>query len=102
MCFTWPAGFIAHHYTRYLGDLSGGPFIAAAIRRAYGLSGTAGTSFYVFDGLGSPARFKQRYRQALDDVGWPADERHRFVDEVHLAYRFNTEVLADLHAEFAR
>ncbi|GAA1828589.1 biliverdin-producing heme oxygenase [Actinomadura chokoriensis] len=31
VCFDWPA----HHYTRYLGDLSGGQVIGARIVRGY-------------------------------------------------------------------
>src|SRR5262245_15451635 len=30
VAFTWPAGFVAHHYTRYLGDLSGGQIMGRA------------------------------------------------------------------------
>lgn len=29
----WPAGFVAHHYTRYLGDLSGGQIIRGTARK---------------------------------------------------------------------
>src|SRR5688572_29291552 len=39
VAFDRPWGFIAHHYTRYLGDLSGGQYLGPAIARAYGLDG---------------------------------------------------------------
>ncbi len=32
----WPAGYIAHHYTRYLGDLSGGQIIRDKAERTWG------------------------------------------------------------------
>ena len=33
----WAAGVIAHHYTRYLGDLSGGQMIARRVAKQHGL-----------------------------------------------------------------
>jgi heme oxygenase (biliverdin-producing, ferredoxin) len=94
VAFTWPAGFVAHHYTRYLGDLSGGQIMRRALRREYGLDG-AGTRFYEFPGL-DPRTFKQHYRHLLDTAPWDAVEQERFLDEVTLAYRLNTAMLDDL------
>ena len=42
-------GLLAHSYVRYLGDLSGGQFISAKIKRAYDLEGLDGLRFYHFD-----------------------------------------------------
>nr|BFE57383.1 biliverdin-producing heme oxygenase [Dactylosporangium thailandense] len=98
VCFDWPGGFVAHHYTRYLGDLSGGQYIAAAVRAGYG---TTATSFYAFDGLGQPAAFKTSYRAALDAAPWTAAERTRIVEEIHIAYELNIAVLVDLGREYA-
>jgi heme oxygenase len=97
---TWPGGFVAHHYTRYLGDLSGGQFVRGAIERVYGLQSGDGVRFYRFDDLGDPTEFKDEYRRRLDAVPWEADEQRRVIDEVIEAYRFNTEVLHDLDRMF--
>lgn len=94
---TWPGGFVAHHYTRYLGDLSGGQFIARVMSRRFGFE-TNGIGFYVFDDIADPAAFKDVYREQLDAVPWDAAERERVIDEVLLSYRFNTELFADLAA----
>lgn len=96
VCFTWNGGFLAHHYTRYLGDLSGGQYIARAVRQAYELAGSDGTEFYVFDGIPDAGEFKAGYRTALDATDWPDDERARIMSELSLAYRLNIDVLADL------
>ncbi len=93
----WAGGFIAHHYTRYLGDLSGGQAISRIMQRLYGLD-TDGVRFYEFDQIDSPKQFKEAYRDALDSVGWDAAERERVIDEVLAAYRLNTEVFVDLAA----
>ena len=42
-------GLLAHAYVRYLGDLSGGQFIMAKVRKAYKLDGLDGVRFYHFD-----------------------------------------------------
>ena len=86
--------FIAHHYTRYLGDLSGGQFLGPAIARSYGLNGD-GHRFFVFDGIRPPA-FRQRYRDMLDAIRWSPAEEEAFLAEVSEAYRHNIAVLADL------
>lgn len=92
----WPAGFIAHHYTRYLGDLSGGQFIKKVVQRTYGFDDGAGFEFYVFDRLGSLPRFKNGYRAALDALELDEAEQRRAVEEARLAYRFNNEMMAEL------
>ena len=91
----WSGGFIAHHYTRYLGDLSGGQVIRKLMQRQFGFD-TNGVGFYLFDQIAKPREFKETYRDQLDAVAWDAAERERVIDEVLLAYRFNTEVFRDL------
>jgi heme oxygenase (biliverdin-producing, ferredoxin) len=86
--------FVAHHYTRYLGDLSGGQFLGPAIAKAYGLNGD-GHRFFVFDGV-EPAAFRADYRDRLDRIGWSGADEEMFMAEVSEAYRLNIEVLAAL------
>jgi len=98
---TWPGGFVAHHYTRYLGDLSGGQFIGKIMARQFEL-GSNGIGFYVFDEIADPAAFKDVYREQLDAAPWDAAEAERVIDEVLLAYRFNTDLFVDLAAAKAQ
>lgn len=97
---TWPAGYIAHHYTRYLGDLSGGLHIGRVIGRQFGFE-TNGIGFYLFDQIADPAAFKDAYRAQLDSAPWSADEQQRVVDEVLRAYDFNTRLFEQLSARTA-
>lgn len=94
---SWPGGFVAHHYTRYLGDLSGGLFIGKLMARQFGFE-TNGIGFYLFDEIADPAAFKDVYREQLDAVAWDAAERERVIDEVLAAYQFNTDLFIDLAA----
>lgn len=91
----WVGGFIAHHYTRYLGDLSGGQVIRTLMQRQFGFD-TNGVGFYLFDQIAKPREFKDTYREQLDAVDWDPSERDRVIDEVVAAYRFNTELFVDL------
>jgi heme oxygenase len=99
---TWPAGYVAHHYTRYLGDLSGGQVIRSVAERTWGLRAEgAGVRFYVFDAIPNPALFKREYRGHLDALHLTGEERVRMLEECRLAFGLNTEVLADLSAAHA-
>ena len=93
----WSGGFVAHHYTRYLGDLSGGQIIRTLMQRQFGFE-TNGVGFYLFDQIAKPKEFKETYRDQLDAVAWSPEERERVIDEVLLAYSFNTDLFTDLAA----
>lgn len=94
---TWPGGFVAHHYTRYLGDLSGGLFIGKLMARRFGFD-TNGIGFYLFDEIADPRAFKDVYREQLDAAPWDATEQERVIGEVLVAYQFNTDLFGDLAA----
>lgn len=87
----WPAGFVAHHYTRYLGDLSGGQYIGRAAQRHLG----GGVDFYRFAAILDPRGYKIAYRAKLDAIALvlDAEERARLVTEVIAAYACNTALL---------
>lgn len=91
----WAGGFIAHHYTRYLGDLSGGQAIKRLMQRHFGFD-TNGVLFYIFDDIADPREFKENYREQLDAAGWDAAESDRVIDEVVRAYAYNTALFDDL------
>lgn len=95
----WIAGIVAHHYTRYLGDLSGGQMIAKRVAKQHGFEAD-GIGFYSFGELGPLGAFKNAYRAQLDELGERLDaaEQQRMLDEVRAAYGFNTAVFVDLGA----
>lgn len=93
---SWPGGFVAHHYTRYMGDLSGGQFIGRLVSRLYELTPEAGAAFYDFAAIDDAKAFKEIYRERLDAAPFDDAERLRVIDEIHAAYAFNTELLVGL------
>ncbi|MFC1418311.1 biliverdin-producing heme oxygenase [Streptacidiphilus cavernicola] len=99
----WPAGFLAHHYTRYLGDLSGGQIIRGVAEKTWGFERRGdGVRFYVFEQIGNPAAFKRDYRAGLDAAGEAlgALEQRRVAEECRLAFRLNTALFRDLGGRY--
>ncbi|MER5976354.1 biliverdin-producing heme oxygenase [Streptomyces sp. NPDC001857] len=97
----WPAGYVAHHYTRYLGDLSGGQIIRDRAEKAWGFERKGdGVRFYVFEEIGNPAAFKRGYRELLDAVRADDLEKQRIVAECKKAFTLNTAVFRELGEEF--
>jgi heme oxygenase len=92
-----PDLLLAHHYTRYLGDLSGGQAIGALVRRHYALS-SAQTSFYDFPSIADPMAYKRRYREHLDRLPALGVDTAEFIDEVRTAYAFNRGLIDELGA----
>ena len=86
---------IAHHYTRYLGDLSGGQAISALVARHYGASQEQ-LSFYRFTEIEDLVRYKEHYRRVLDGLQLSKKQIDDLVNEVQLAFEFNQKVFEDL------
>jgi heme oxygenase (biliverdin-producing, ferredoxin) len=94
---TWVGGYVAHAYTRYLGDLSGGQAIRSVLRRSLGMADDA-LAFYTFPELARPKLVKDEYRARLDALPFDAAERERVLAEARVAFRLNADVFADLGA----
>ncbi|WP_030926150.1 heme oxygenase (biliverdin-producing) [Streptomyces sp. NRRL B-24720] len=100
---SWSAGYVAHHYTRYLGDLSGGQIIRDRAEKTWGFARKGdGVRFYVFEGIANPASFKRGYRELLDAVDADELEKKRIVDECRNAFALNTAVFRELGKAFPR
>lgn len=93
---TWPAGLLAHHYTRYLGDLSGGRVMASVLSKGLPLSADNGLSFYEFPEIESIPAFRNHYREELDNLDWDEETRARFIEEVKTAFQMNQNVFESL------
>jgi heme oxygenase len=91
----WPTLLVAHHYTRYLGDLSGGQAIGRILDRTFELDG-AGIAFYDFPEIAKPKIYKDGYRARLDALGLDAEQQERVVSEVKTAFRLNQALFAEL------
>lgn len=88
---------VSHHYTRYLGDLSGGQALGAIFGRALGLAqGAPGISFYRFETIDKVKPYKDGYRLALDSAPMSEADHDLAVAEALVAFRLNQDVFASL------
>ncbi len=90
-----PGLLLAHHYVRYLGDLSGGQTLSRVVSRVYALVDGRGVAFYTFPGLDAD-RYKASYRQRLDDLNLDDATERAMFDEANLAFQLNHDVFVDL------
>ncbi|OBI85330.1 biliverdin-producing heme oxygenase [Mycobacterium asiaticum] len=90
---SWGGALVAHHYTRYLGDLSGGQAVGKILDRTFELDG-AGLAFYKFPVRAKP--YKDAYRARLDDLALDAEEIDRAVGEVKVAFNLNQALFDEL------
>uniref|UniRef100_A0A8C6TEU5 Heme oxygenase n=1 Tax=Neogobius melanostomus TaxID=47308 RepID=A0A8C6TEU5_9GOBI len=91
-----PELLVAHAYTRYLGDLSGGQVLGKLAQKALGLEGTDGLSFFSFPGVNSANRFKQLYRSRMNSIELTEEQRSDVLQEAVDAFNFNIQVFDDL------
>nr|WCH56341.1 heme oxygenase [Hypnea sp.] len=97
-----PELLIAHAYTRYMGDLSGGQILKKIAKSAMGLSGTDGTAFYDFQNVQDDNIFKNQYRNALNSVPVNKDQVVQIISEANIAFNLNMEVFQELNSNFIK
>ncbi len=90
-----PHQVVAHHYVRYLGDISGGQIIASRLKKFYGLSSQA-LNFYDFSVLGPIPVYRQAYRLRLDALEVDSRQRGELIAEAQVAFELNKAVFVDL------
>lgn len=95
-CADSPAVLIGHHYTRYLGDLSGGQIIATLMHRHYDAPDDVLT-FYRFD-IDKPKTYKDGYRARLDALHLDPAEQDEALDAASRAFALNAAVFDALDA----
>mmetsp|Transcript_26180 Transcript_26180/g.39637 ORF Transcript_26180/g.39637 Transcript_26180/m.39637 type:complete len:456 (+) Transcript_26180:112-1479(+) len=92
-----PLLLLAHAYTRYLGDLSGGKILARVARRAMNLDkGGEGLAFYNFEKISSEKRFKDMYREAMDTLSLNQSQIQALVQEANIAFLLNMRIFEEL------
>lgn len=90
-----PLQFVAHHYNRYLADLSGGLMIGGALRTAWNLNGD-GLHYYEFPQIEDAQEWKTNYRSILDGLPLDIEGKIDLIGEVMMAYEYNIEMADDL------
>ncbi|MFM6190281.1 MAG: heme oxygenase (biliverdin-producing) [Planktothrix sp.] len=99
---TQPELLIAHLYTRYLGDLSGGQILKGIAQKAMNLQDGQGTQFYEFNDIPDEKAFKANYRQQMDSVDIDQNMATRIVDEANDAFGMNMKMFNELEGNLIK
>lgn len=97
-----PELLVAHAYTRYLGDLSGGQILKKIAQRAMNLSDGKGLSFYEFTEVKDEQEFKQNYKKALDSLALDSMLADQIVAEANVSFTMNMKMFQELETSFTR
>jgi len=92
---TEPELLIGHHYTRYLGDLSGGQILKGIAEKALNLNGE-GLYFYEFDKIDDSKIYKEKYRSILDKLPLTDSQQNAIITEANYAFRLNMYMFEQL------
>lgn len=99
---TAPELLVAHSYTRYLGDLSGGQILKGIAQRGMNLNDGSGTNFYEFKTISDEKAFKTVYRQAMNDLEVDEATAERIVDEANDAFGLNMKMFKELEGSLIK
>ena len=92
-----PTLLLAHSYTRYLGDLSGGKILSRVARKALQLTTGDGLAFYDFSRtIPNTKQFKDDYRRALDQLPLTTAQMEALVAEANIAFVLNMRIFEEL------
>ena len=94
-----PKLLIAHHYTRYMGELSGGVILGGIAKNALDLD-DEGLAFYEFPEITDKKGFKDSYRRVLDTM-MKVDQGdvNAIVVEANYAFRLNMYMFEEIQGE---
>ncbi|XP_017337279.1 heme oxygenase [Ictalurus punctatus] len=92
----YPEYLVAHAYTRYLGDLSGGQVLSRVPQRSLGLKNGEGLAFFMFPAVSSPNLFKQLYRSRMNSIELTETQREGVLEEAVRAFELNIQVFDEL------
>ena len=91
-----PYLLVGHHYTRYLGDLSGGQILKGIAEKALDLPKNEGLHFYDFPKIDDKKEFKTKYRAALDGLTTDSSKINDIIAEANYAFRLNMYMFDEL------
>ena len=97
-----PELLVGHHYTRYIGDLSGGQILKKIAKKALNLEGDNGLRFYEFQMIKDEKEFKKLYSETLNKL--PIDQivADNIIEEANKAFNYNMEMFKELEGNLIK
>ena len=97
-----PYLLVAHHYTRYIGDLSGGKILREITARVLKPPAGKGLDFYEFPSIPNAKLFKQNYRAVLDNLGTDSSQENALITEANYAFRLNMYMFDEIQGNASK
>jgi len=97
-----PYLLVAHHYTRYIGDLSGGKILKEITARVLNPPEGKGLDFYEFPSIPDAKLFKQNYRACLDNLGTDSSQENALITEANYAFRLNMYMFDEIQGSASK
>ena len=91
-----PYLLIAHHYTRYIGDLSGGQILKGIAKKALNPPEGEGLHFYDFPRIEDAKEFKTEYRSTLDNLNLSREQKDALIEESNYAFKLNMDMFNEM------
>ncbi len=91
-----PELLVGHHYTRYIGDLSGGQILKKIAKKALNIDGNQGLDFYEFSMIDDEKKFKKSYSDILNNLPINQDIANKIIDEANQAFIYNMKMFKEL------
>lgn len=99
---TKPELLVAHSYTRYLGDLSGGQLLKKIVRQTMNLLNNEGTAFYEFRDILDEKAFKNKYRAAMNGLPVDLATAEAIVEEANATFGMNMKMFQELEGNLIK
>ena len=94
-----PYLLIAHHYTRYIGDLSGGRILKGIAKKALNPPVGEGLHFYDFPRIEDSKAWKTEYRAVLDGLNFDEQQKNALITEANYAFRLNMYMFDEIQGD---
>ena len=91
-----PELLVGHHYTRYIGDLSGGQILKKIAKKALNLHGDNGLNFYDFELIDDEKKFKEQYSETLNKLPINQITADQIINEANQAFTYNMKMFKEL------
>ncbi len=95
-----PELLVGHHYTRYLGDLSGGQILKGIAKKAMELGDGQGLKFYDFERIEDAKAYKAGYRGILDGLPITEHQADAIIEEANYAFKLNMDMFNSLEGNW--
>ena len=97
-----PELLVAHAYTRYMGDLSGGQILKKIAQSAMNLNDNYGLAFYDFKEIPDDSEFKNHYRNQLNAIPVNQEQISDIIAEANIAFTLNMKMFQELNSSFIK